>query len=260
LFGIEEKTAAGGSRWLTGWMANKINEMQVIRYRPGPFYGIRQKLHPGTMTRFLLVLLMLFTAAATAIYFWPHPKAVAELLPAKKVSAKPPEAEKARLRLHAKGAAGYARRNGFSPRVGFLVDMRQHSGRNRFFIYDLQADTVLASGLVAHGSCNMGWLTEASFGNEPGCGCTSVGRYKVGYPYKGRFGTAYKLYGLDSSNSNAFRRFVVLHAYDCIPDVEIYPRNICNSLGCPMVSYQFLETTSRYIRKEKRPILMWVYN
>jgi hypothetical protein len=240
---------------------NKIPQLRET-IRAAQRYGKSLILHLFSMHRPLLLLLILLCLGSLAFRFWPRPlpKAIATALPARRAAASTVAADGARLKVKTVAIACFARLKGYSTRVAFLVDMRMHCGRKRFFIYDLQADTVLASGLVAHGSCNMGWLTEASFGNEPGCGCTSTGRYKVGYPYQGRFGTAFKLYGLDSSNNNAFRRFVVLHAYDCIPDVEIYPRNICNSLGCPMVSYRFLETAARYIRNEKRPVLMWVYN
>ncbi|RYZ23669.1 MAG: peptidase [Chitinophagaceae bacterium] len=217
------------------------------------------------MLRLLPLFLLLGAGTAAALCLGRHVPADPARVPP---PVRPPRpaavpstntAEAVRLRAHTESAGVYARRNGMSTRVAFLVDMRLHSGRKRFFICDLRADTVLAAGLVAHGGCNEAWLTEAAFGNDPGCGCTSTGRYRVGYAYPGRFGTAFKLFGLDPSNSNAFRRYVVLHAYDCVPDTEIYPRNICNSLGCPMVSYRFLDTAMRYIRAEKRPILLWIY-
>lgn len=65
---------------------------------------------------------------------------------------------------------------------------------------------------------------------------------------------------LDSSNSNAFQRTIVLHAYDCVPDEEVYPQPICNSLGCPMVSYKFLEELTSIIAKSRTPILLWIFN
>lgn len=65
----------------------------------------------------------------------------------------------------------------------------------------------------------------------PGSGCTSLGKYKIGGAYQGQFGLAYKLYGLDSTNSNAYQRNVVLHAYDRVPDNEVY-KEICQSSGC----------------------------
>jgi hypothetical protein len=165
----------------------------------------------------------------------------------------------AKLRMRAGGLKAYADRKGYSTDHCFLIDMSLPSGRNRFFIYDLKNDSIVAAGLVAHGSCNTVFLRKARFSNTPNCGCSSVGRYKVGYKYNGRFGSTYKLHGLDSTNSNAFTRAVVLHAYDCIPDKEIYPLPACNSLGCPMVSYQFLGKASRIIDRAKKPVLFWIY-
>src|SRR5215203_1146683 len=89
----------------------------------------------------------------------------------------------------------YAQRNGYSTGYCFLVDMRLQSGLKRFFVYDLTRDVVVFSGLVAHGSCDQGFLKEAKFSNTPGGGCTSTGIYKVGYSYHGQYGKAYKLYG-----------------------------------------------------------------
>ena len=169
------------------------------------------------------------------------------------------EAYAALLRGRAHELKTYARRKGFSTEYCFLIDMSRPSGRNRFFIYDLKRDSVTAAGLVAHGSCNTRFLRKARFSNTPNCGCSSVGRYKVGYKYNGRFGRAYKLHGLDSTNSNAFKRAVVLHAYDCIPDREIYPLPACNSLGCPMVSYAFLDKAAGVIDRARKPVLLWIY-
>lgn len=175
-------------------------------------------------------------------------------------SAKPDEAAyAAKLQGRASELKAYARRKGFSTEYCFLIDMSRPSGKNRFFIYDLRKDSVTTAGLVAHGSCHTLFLRKARFSNTPNCGCSSVGRYKVGYKYKGRFGPAYKLHGLDSTNSNAFKRAVVLHAYDCIPDREIYPLSACNSLGCPMVSYAFLARAGKIIDQARKPILLWVY-
>ena len=126
--------------------------------------------------------------------------------------------------------------NNFSNHYAFLVDMRLPSGKRRFFVYDLRADSIMAAGLVAHGSCNTRNLEIPQFSNDTGCGCSSIGKYKIGYSYDGQFGKAFKLHGLEPSNSNAFTRNVVLHSYEAVPDEETAPLPICNSLGCPMVS------------------------
>jgi hypothetical protein len=168
--------------------------------------------------------------------------------------------QKARLKQKGRSLQAYFNStNVYNETICFFVDMSLPSGRNRFFVYDLGKDSVVNSGLVAHGSCNTTFLAEAKFNNTEGCGCSAIGKYKVGYSYDGRFGLAYKLYGLDKSNNNAFKRFIVLHAYDCVPNVETFPEPICNSLGCPMVSYKFLNDLQKYIKASKKPILLWVF-
>jgi hypothetical protein len=156
-------------------------------------------------------------------------------------------------------AVRYAIENGYSTDQLFLIDMRIASGKNRFFVYNPKDDSVELSGLVAHGSCNTHFLEEPQFSNKPNCGCSSVGKYKVGPAYHGEFGKSYRLFGLDSSNSNAFKRGIVLHGFDPVPDHEIYPQPLCNSFGCPMVNRSFLAKVSEIIDRSQKPILLWIY-
>lgn len=156
-------------------------------------------------------------------------------------------------------AKQYAISNKFNTKFCFLVDMSISSGKQRFFVYDMQKNTVQATGLVTHGRCNQNWLAGRKYGNDIGCGCTSLGKYKVGNAYKGRFGLAYKLYGLDASNSNAYNRFVVLHSMQCVPEKEVAPYPICQSDGCPTVSPGFLKELSLLIDDSKQPVLLWIY-
>jgi len=153
----------------------------------------------------------------------------------------------------------YALENNMSTDYCFLVDMSLPSGRNRFFIYDLHKNSIVYSGLVSHGSCNETFLARPRFSNEVKTGCSSLGKYKVGEFYKGKYGKSFRLYGLDNCNSNAYKRAVVIHGYDCVPDKEIYPRVLCNSMGCVMVSYNFFDKISHIINKTDKPIVLWVY-
>ncbi len=173
-------------------------------------------------------------------------------------ASKPPNPYLA-IKQKAVACKKYIVQKGFSAQYVFLIDMRLPSGKARFFIYDLLKDSIVKAGLVAHGSCRTKFLAAPQFSNVPDCGCTSIGRYKIGGVYDGRFGKAYKLLGLDSTNSNAYKRDVVLHAYDCVPDTETYPNPICNSLGCAMVSYQFLKVAGNIIEQSKKPVLLWMY-
>jgi hypothetical protein len=164
-----------------------------------------------------------------------------------------------RLQSKTAGLKKFIQRNHYSSRYVFLADMKLPSGKYRFFIYDLQKDSVVEKGLVAHGSCNSAFLETASFSDQPGCGCSAEGKYKIGYAYQGRFGKAFKLFGLDSSNKSAFERYIVFHCYSCVPDEEVYPQPICNSLGCAMVSPAFLEKAAKYIERSPQPVLLYIF-
>jgi hypothetical protein len=179
-------------------------------------------------------------------------------LPKKEVTySKPPEYV-SRLKSKGSEARTFALKKGYNPDFCFLIDMRLPSYQDRFFVYDLKEGKLLTQGLVAHGRCGEDWLQGRRYGNTVGCGCTSLGRYKVGYDYKGRFGLAFKLYGLDATNSNAFERFVVLHSHSCVPETEV-DGEICQSDGCPTVAPGFLEQIAPMIKGSKKPVLLWIY-
>ena len=170
------------------------------------------------------------------------------------------EAENSRMITHlADKVDEYAVKNGYSTRLCFLVDMSLPSGRNRFFVYDLEKKSIVGAALVAHGCCNKSFISRPKFSNAPDCGCSSVGKYKVGEFFHGTYGKSFRLYGLDNSNSNAFKRGIVIHGHDCVPDGEIFPRVLCNSFGCVMVSDNFFDRLSGIIRKSDKPIVLWVY-
>lgn len=164
-----------------------------------------------------------------------------------------------KMQLKAADAKLFVRQKGFNDAICFFVDMSLPSGQNRFFIYDLKKDTLNNSSLVTHGRCNEYWLEGRKYGNTVGCGCSSLGKYKVGYSYSGRFGLAYKLYGLDKTNDKAFERFVVLHAHECVPETEVKDE-ICQSDGCPTVSPGFLQYLKPIINTSKKPVLLWIYD
>lgn len=158
----------------------------------------------------------------------------------------------------ASAARQFVQVNHFNSTVCFLADMSIASGKPRFFVYDMKNNTVTMNGLVTHGRCNQNWLTGRKYGNAVGCGCTSLGKYRVAGSYKGRFGLAYKLNGLEATNSNAYNRFVVLHSMQCVPEKEVDPYPICQSDGCPTVSPGFLKELAVIIDGSKQPILLWI--
>lgn len=140
----------------------------------------------------------------------------------------------------------------------FLIDMRIPSGQFRFFCVDNTTDTIFEKGLVAHGSGSDYSSDSLIFSNTPNSYKTSLGKYKIGKSYSGNFGKSYKLHGLESTNSNAYKRYIVLHPYSCVPNEE-QTQPICLSLGCPMVSDYFMEKLYTIIDNSPKPILMVIY-
>ena len=169
-------------------------------------------------------------------------------------------AERRRLDQHQTALRSFAIAHGYNTKIAFLVDMGLPSGKYRFFVADLEKDTLLLAGLVAHGRGNRTFSVAPSFSNADGSGCTSLGRYRIGAPYTGHFGRSYKLYGLDSTNSQAFRRNIVLHSFSYVPEAATDPFPICNSLGCPMVSPGFLQQLEPLVDRSGRPILLWIFH
>lgn len=211
------------------------------------------------MIKRVLLTICLLTGGFSAYYWYRH-YPVKQRLAGTKIPVKVAKAEPlVKLRLRATAVKAFCKAQQLSGKVCFLIDMSLPSGRKRFFVYDLQKDTILTSGLVAHGSCNARDLENVRFSNTVESGCSSTGKYKVGAAYGGRFGKSYRLHGLQASNSHAFERFIVLHPYGCVPDEETDPQPICNSLGCPMVSYRFLKTLQPFIDQSKKPVLLWIF-
>jgi hypothetical protein len=200
---------------------------------------------------FILTCSWLLSAGLNTIGKQHYSRAVPNRVsPEKKLSQK--------LKTKAGEVKTFARVNGFNERICFLVDMSLPSGQNRFFVYDLKKDSLQNSGLVTHGRCNEYWLEGRKYGNTVGCGCTSLGKYKIGYSYNGRFGLAFKLYGLDKTNDKAFARYVVLHGHECVPETEITD-DICQSDGCPTVAPGYLQQLKPIITASQKPVLLWIF-
>ena len=208
---------------------------------------------------FLMLLLSVIIFSLPVYYFWYKPK----FTPTSKAYVNPIEdlsPEFTRLKMKALTIKEFAAAHNLNSEICFLVDMSIESGKNRFFVYDVQVDSVMTSGLVAHGSCDDGYQFNARFSNVANSGCSCLGKFRIGKAYNGNFGLAYKLYGLDSSNSNAFKRNIVLHSYNCVPEQETFPIPVCNSRGCPMISPGFMKQLRSIISLEKKPLVLLIFH
>ena len=150
----------------------------------------------------------------------------------------------------------YAAAHGYNTQYVFVINMAAPSGSKRFYIINCTNDSIENSGLVAHGSGSETKGGTLTFNNTINSHASSIGKYKIGNSYQGTFGLAYKLYGLDATNSKALERFVVLHSHSCVPNYEVHPQPICVSWGCPTVNPIFLQVLQGYISKATKPILL----
>lgn len=154
----------------------------------------------------------------------------------------------------------YLKKNSiYNQKIAILIDMHQYSGKNRLYVYDMDSMKIISKGLVAHGSgSETGYEDSLKFSNVPNSYTSSLGKYKIGAAYIGSFGRSYKLHGLETSNNKAFERAIVLHRYSCVPDTE-QDFEICNSLGCPMVSENYFIEIDKYISTSSKPIILEIF-
>lgn len=140
-----------------------------------------------------------------------------------------------------------------------VVDFTLPSNRPRMHLVDLKARTV-QSVLVAHGFGSdphyTGWLIR--FSNVPGSLATSAGGYVTGPGYVGEHGHSLRLEGLDSTNSNAQERAIVIHsAWYVSKERALSAGKIGRSDGCFAVAQASLEHvldhlgTGRFLYAEK---------
>lgn len=147
----------------------------------------------------------------------------------------------------------------YNQELAIFINFRIPSNKFRFFIYDLKNNKILEKAIVAHGS---GSVVKGSndlvFSNTENSYQSSLGKYEIGSSYTGKFGKAYRLKGLDKTNSNALKRAIVLHPYYCISDVET-KELACLGLGCPMLSPNFFKVAEKYIDGSKKPIILYAF-
>lgn len=174
---------------------------------------------------------------------------------------------KARLKNKADNALLYSKKKGFDLNHAFLVDFSIHSGKNRFFVWDYKKDTVIHSSLCAHGTGtdnNRSTYTDIKYSNKEGSYCSSLGKYKIGARSYSKWGinVHYKMHGLEPTNDNAFKRIVVLHSYELVPETETYPRHLPlgYSLGCPVINDFVMKKVDDLLKTKDKPVLLWIYN
>ena len=167
------------------------------------------------------------------------------------------------LKEKAHVAKAYCKSKGLNTNYCFLVDFSIHSGKKRFFVWDFTGDSVKWESLCAHGYGKNSTQLQPVYSNVEGSSCSSLGKYKVGIRSYSKWGinVHYKLHGLEPTNNNAFKRYVVLHSFTPVPAVEIYPLHLPLGIsqGCPVVCDATMKKIDALLKVEKKPLLLWIY-
>lgn len=155
----------------------------------------------------------------------------------------------------------FCQERGFNTRVALLMDLGRHSGRRRFVVWDFQQGRALYSFPVSHGSGSARSHVRSAYAecsNEDGSHLSSAGRALVAERYVGRYGVAYRLDGLDETNSALRKRCVVLHGWRYTTSFPIYPFPTVGSWGCPVLSLRAMKKLDEILQREQR-VVLWMY-
>ncbi len=128
-------------------------------------------------------------------------------------------------------------------RTVMLFDASKPASEKRFTVINLDGPTptVVMHTTVAHGTGSDpdGDGVIERFSNAPNSNATSLGTYRVAEPYHSDKwnSIAYRLDGLDPTNSNARQRAVVFH-----PSRYVRDDYAGRSWGCPAISFDDFNT------------------
>lgn len=165
---------------------------------------------------------------------------------------------RSRVRERATELLEYCRERGYNTRIALFVDLSRHSGRRRFVAWSFERNAPIFTCLVSHGSGSRQSRVRSAYArlsNEDGSHLSSVGRALVAERYEGRYGIAYRLDGLDATNSNLRPRCVVLHGWEHTTSYPIWPRATVGSFGCPVLSRPMMQKVDTLLQAEQGVVI-----
>lgn len=161
----------------------------------------------------------------------------------------------------------YCHKKDLSENFAIIVDFSKSSGKHRFFVCDLKKQKIISSSLCAHGSGKGSTMTKPIFSNEVGSNCSSVGHYKITGRHKMNSTglPSFRLKGLDSSNSNAMKRGILIHSAKIVSLSRLgifpfyLPLDKRISSGCFAVDIDMMDFVGDLVDEEKKPILLYAF-
>jgi hypothetical protein len=120
-----------------------------------------------------------------------------------------------------------------NPKYLTIVDLSQSSRNKRFYIFDMQKDSLIWNTFVAHGR-NSGVDMAKSFSNDLNSNKSSLGFYVTKSTYNGKHGMSLRISGLEHGfNDNAEARGVVVHGAPYVNAGRANSDYMGRSQGCP---------------------------
>jgi len=138
-----------------------------------------------------------------------------------------------------------------------VIDYSLPSSQKRLWVFDAKNEKLLFHTYVSHG-LKSGTLSPEYFSNIVNGKTSSIGVYHTDRAYRGRYGAALKLHGLDEKfNDNAYQRFIVMHGSWYVSEnfITKYGR-AGRSWGCPTVS---LDLVDKLVDTIKDQAFLFVY-
>ena len=166
-----------------------------------------------------------------------------------------------RFRQQVVEAAAFCREKGYNQRIVLLWDLSVHSGRRRFVVWNITENRVEHAFVASHGSGSSRSHVPSAYAkvsNVDGSHLSSVGRALVAERYVGRYGVAYRLDGLEETNSEMRRRCIVLHGWRYTTSFPIWPLPTVGSWGCPVLSRKAMRILDKILQREQ-DVLLWIY-
>lgn len=177
-----------------------------------------------------------------------------------------PELDITKTKKKAEEALEFCKNKKMNTDFCILIDMSLHSGVNRFVVWDFQQNKITKRYLVGHGCGTNSWSRDESkenpeFSNEDGSHLSSLGKYKLSERGHSDWGinVKYLMQGLEETNNNALKRFIVFHSWDLMSDGEVFPDGSPEGWGCPTISNNAMRKIDPMIQRSQKPVLMWIY-
>ncbi|MDH6211148.1 MULTISPECIES: murein L,D-transpeptidase catalytic domain-containing protein [Chryseobacterium] len=178
-----------------------------------------------------------------------------------------PELDLIKTKKKAEEALAFCKSKKMNTDFCILIDMSLHSGLSRFIIWDFKEQKISNKYLVGHGCGSNSWSSDESkdnpkFSNEDGSHLSALGKYQLGERGRSDWGihVKYLMHGLEKTNNNALKRFIVFHSWELMSDKEIYPKGSPEGWGCPTISNNAMKELDPIIQNSEKPLLMWIYN